>query len=206
MILLAKLTINQKRFADEFIISGNATDAYLKAYKSVKRAETAAANGSRMLRNAKVKVYIDERLAELEDKAIAKQNEVLKYLTSVMRGESVSEIVVVEGQGDGCSAARRVDKTPDEKERLKAAELLNRRYGTPSDLKEQEARIKRLEAETERIIEETARKSGKKGIDEAENQVSAIAELINNPDSERVLSEFMGGAEDASDADEPDPV
>ncbi len=159
MILLAKLTINQKRFADEFIISGNATEAYLKAYKSVKRAETAAANGSRMLRNAKVKVYIDERLAELEDKAIAKQNEVLKYLTSVMRGESVSEIVVVEGQGDGCSAARRVDKTPDEKERLKAAELLNRRYGTPSDLREQKARIAKLQAETEKIKKEEEQSS-----------------------------------------------
>ena len=53
----------------------------------------------------------------------------MEYLTSVLRGESQSEVVVVEGQGDGYSEARTMDKAPDEKERLKAAELLGKRYG-----------------------------------------------------------------------------
>ena len=53
----------------------------------------------------------------------------MEYLTSVLRGESQSEIVIVEGCGDGYSEAKRMDKSPDEKERLKAAELLGRRYG-----------------------------------------------------------------------------
>ena len=53
----------------------------------------------------------------------------MEYLTSVLRGESESEIVVIEGTGAGCSDARRMNKAPDEKERLKAAELLGRRYG-----------------------------------------------------------------------------
>ena len=53
----------------------------------------------------------------------------MEYLTSVMRGESSSEIVVVEGTGDGCSNAVKVSKNPDEKERLKAAELLGKRFG-----------------------------------------------------------------------------
>ncbi|MPN14118.1 hypothetical protein SDC9_161444 [bioreactor metagenome] len=53
----------------------------------------------------------------------------MEYLTAVLRGESESEVVVVEGCGDGCSEARRINKLPDEKERLKAAELLGKRYG-----------------------------------------------------------------------------
>ena len=46
-----------------------------------------------------------------------------------MRGESTAEIVVVEGMGDGYSKAVKVNKAPDEKERLKAAELLGKRFG-----------------------------------------------------------------------------
>ena len=57
----------------------------------------------------------------------------MKYLTSVLRGESSSEYVVVEGQGDGVSEARRIEKAPDEKDRLKAAELLGKRYGMFTD-------------------------------------------------------------------------
>lgn len=66
---------------------------------------------------------------EADDEAIADATEVLKYLTSVLRGESAAEIVVVEGCGMGESSARKVQKAPDEKERLKAAELLGKRYG-----------------------------------------------------------------------------
>lgn len=61
----------------------------------------------------------------------------MEFLTSVMRGESESEIVVVEGCGDGCSSARNVTKRPDEKERLKAAELIGKRFGM-FDKKEEE--------------------------------------------------------------------
>ena len=62
----------------------------------------------------------------------------MQYLTSVLRGESESAIVVVEGCGDGYSEARTVKKTPDEKERLKAAELLGKRYRIFSEKSEVE--------------------------------------------------------------------
>ncbi|EJU22505.1 terminase small subunit [Peptoanaerobacter stomatis] len=120
-----KLTLKQKRFADEYIISGNATDAAKKAGYSEKTAFTIATEN---LKKPYIKQYIDQRIKELDDKKIAKQEEVLQYLTSVLRGESESAIVVVEGCGDGYSEARTVKKTPDEKERLKAAELLGKRY------------------------------------------------------------------------------
>lgn len=72
-------------------------------------------------------------MAEKESALIADQDEVLKYLTSVLRGESQSEEIVVEGIGDGCSEARTMQKAPSEKDRLKAAELLGKRYGLYTD-------------------------------------------------------------------------
>ena len=57
----------------------------------------------------------------------------MRYVTSVMRGESQSETVVVEGIGDGMSRATRVIKHPDEKERLKAAEMLGKVHGMFTD-------------------------------------------------------------------------
>ncbi len=123
------MTEKQIKFADEYIIDCNATRAYKVAYPAVKKDATAAAAGARMLRNVKVKTYIEERLAEISSKKTAEATEVMEYLTSVMRGESTASVVVVEGYGDGCSEAKIIEKPPDEKERLKAAELLGRRFG-----------------------------------------------------------------------------
>lgn len=121
-----KLTLKQQRFADEYIISGNATEAAIKAGYSKKTANRIATEN---LSKPVIKSYIDERLKELSDKKIANQQEVLEYLTSVLRGESSSEVVVIEGQGEGVSKAKPMQKAPDEKERLKAAELLGKRMG-----------------------------------------------------------------------------
>ena len=121
-----KLTLKQQRFADEYIISGNATDAAIKAGYSKKTANRIATEN---LSKLVIQTYIDEKLKELSDKKIADQQEVLAYLTSVLRGETQSEIVVVEGQGEGVSRAKPIQKAPDEKERLKAAELLGKRMG-----------------------------------------------------------------------------
>lgn len=127
------MTEKQKRFCDEYLIDLNGTRAYKAAYPSVKKDMTAAVNASKMLRNTKVKAYIDEQLQKIRTAKTAEAQEVMEYLTSVMRGESVAEIVVVEGTGDGCSSAARMVKHPDEKERLKAAELLGKRYSLFTD-------------------------------------------------------------------------
>lgn len=124
------MTKKQKRFADEYLIDCNATQAAIRAGYSEKTARVTAA---KMLTNANIRTYIDEQLAKMHDENIADAEEVMKYLTSVLRGQSESEIVVVEGTGDGCSDARRMTKAPDEKERLKAAELLGKRYGMFTD-------------------------------------------------------------------------
>lgn len=127
------MTEKQKKFADEYLIDLNATRAYRAAYPAVKRDETAAQSGSRLLRNVNVSAYIAEQLEKLHDERTADAKEVLEYLTSVLRGESSAEVVVVEGIGEGCSSAKRMKKAPDEKERLKAAELLGKRYALFGD-------------------------------------------------------------------------
>jgi phage terminase small subunit len=123
---MAKMTAKMQRFCDEYLIDLNATQAAIRAGYSEK---TAYSIGQENLNKPEIKKYIAQRMAEKDSALIADQDEVLKYLTSVLRGQSQSEIVVVEGIGDGCSEARTMQKTPDEKERLRAAELLGKRYG-----------------------------------------------------------------------------
>ena len=116
---LAKLTLKQKKFADEYIISGNATQAAIKAgYKE----KTANRIGSENLSKLDIKKYIDKRLKEIESKKTATQQEVLEYLTSVMRGEHKEEILI--GQGQGFQEITYIDVSA--KDRLKAADLLNK--------------------------------------------------------------------------------
>jgi len=124
------LTRKQKSFADEYLIDCNATQAAIRAGYSEK---TAKSIGQRLLTIVDIKGYINEQLEKIHNEKIADATEVIMYLTSVLRGESESEIVVVEGTGDGCSDARRMTKSPDEKERLKAAELLGKRFGLFKD-------------------------------------------------------------------------
>ena len=124
------LTPKKKRFCDEYLIDANATNAAKRAGYSEK---TAYSQGQRLLKDVDVAAYIKERTDEISSKAIADATEVMQYLTSVLRGESRSSVVVIEGTGALGSEAREMQKAPDEKERLKAAELLGKRYNLFSD-------------------------------------------------------------------------
>ena len=123
------MTDKQRKFADEYLIDCNARRAYKVAYPNVKKDATADVNASRLLSNAKDKAYIDEQLEKIHNAKIADVTEVMMYLTSVLRGENQSTEIVVEGCGDGYSEARTILKEPSEKDRLKAAELLGKRFG-----------------------------------------------------------------------------
>ena len=127
------MTDKQQIFADEYLKDLNGTRAYKIAYPRVKSDAVAATAAVRLLRNVKVKAYIDEQLEKLHNERTADAQEVMEYLTSVLRGESQSEIVVVEGKGEGVSSAKAMQKHPDEKDRLKAAELLGKRFGMFTD-------------------------------------------------------------------------
>ena len=127
------MTEKQKRFCDEYLISLTGTRAYKATYPSVKSDHTATVNAGRLLTNADVRAYLDAELEKLHNAKTADAQEVMEYLTAVLRGESSASVVVVEGVGDGCSEARTITKPPDEKERLKAAELLGKRFGMFTD-------------------------------------------------------------------------
>lgn len=124
------MTKKQKRFCNEYLIDCNATQAAIRAGYSEKSAYSI---GQENLKKPEIKSYIEQELEKIRDNNTADAAEVMKYLTSVLRGESLAEIVVVEGDGDGCSSARRINKAPDERERLKAAELLGKRYSLFKD-------------------------------------------------------------------------
>ena len=121
-----KLTEKQKRFADEYIISGNATQAAIKAGYSKK---TAAVIGTENLIKPNIKNYIDKRLEELKSERTADAQEVLEYLTSVMRGNETEEVLI--GVGEGMQST--IQKEVGAKDRLKAAELLGKRFALFTD-------------------------------------------------------------------------
>lgn len=127
---LKKLTPKQRRFCDEYLVDSNATKAAIRVGYAEKSASVQA---TRLMMLPQVKAYLDEQLELIHTQNIADTTEILEYLTSVLRGVNLSEVVVIEGEGDGCSTARRMEKAPDEKERLKAAELLGKRYGIFTD-------------------------------------------------------------------------
>ena len=77
------MTEKQKIFADEYLIDLNATRAYRKAYPSVKKDETAAQAGSRMLRNVKVAGYIAERMQARQERTEITQDKVLEELAAI---------------------------------------------------------------------------------------------------------------------------
>ena len=123
---MKKLTIKQKKFADEYIISGNATQAAINAGYSEK---TARKIGSENLTKPDIKAYIDERMKKLEEEAIADQAEVLKFLTRIMRDEEKEEVLVNIGNFEQEIQTMKVSA----KDRIKAAELLGKRYGSWTD-------------------------------------------------------------------------
>ncbi len=125
-----KLTAKQKLFCDEYIISLNATQAAIKAGYSKKTARKIAAEN---LTKPVIQNYISERMKQKESSLIATQDEVLQYLTSVLRGESQTTDILLVGMGDGYQEVQEVEKKPSEKDRLKAAELLGKRYGLYTD-------------------------------------------------------------------------
>lgn len=91
------------------------------------------------MKKHEIQAYLSEFRDKISSQKIADVTEVMEYLTAVMRGQSESEIVVVEGCGEGVSEARRVHKAPDEKERLRAAELIGKRHGMWSEKKDDNA-------------------------------------------------------------------
>jgi phage terminase small subunit len=126
---MAALNDKQKRFVDEYIKDLNATQAAIRAGYAKK---TAHVQGPRLLGNVRIKEQIKIRMDEKEKTLIADQDEILKFLTSVVRGEITEEVPLL--AGDGFQELR--DKDIAAKDRIKAAELLGKRYAMWTDKKD----------------------------------------------------------------------
>ncbi len=120
------MTEKQKRFCEEYIIDCNATQAAIRAGYSER---TAYSIGQRMLKKVEAQKYINKLLEEVRNSNIADTTEIMEYLTAVMRGEHKEE--TLKWIGEGTQAIAEIDVSA--KDRLKAAELLGKRYGMFTD-------------------------------------------------------------------------
>lgn len=134
-----KLTEKQKRFADEYIKSGNATQAAIKAGYSKKTARTIAQQN---LTKLDIKNYIDERMQTIENNRIMTAKEAVEFLTSVVRGDVKETVVIGTPMG-----AEEVEKEPDVKTRISAAKEILKRYPDNDNVMEQQLRKLTAEAD-----------------------------------------------------------
>ena len=120
-IEVSKLNEKQKAFADYYIES-------LNAYESAKRAgyseAYAKSQSYKLLENVGIKNYIDERMESKDNYRIASQDEILQILTDIARGITEEEIVQFSQLGEELRTTRK----PTIKDRMKASELLGKRY------------------------------------------------------------------------------
>jgi phage terminase small subunit len=121
---VSKLNDRQRAFADYYIESLNAFESAIKAGYSENYAKS---RSYELLENVGIKAYIDERMKEIESNRIAKAEEVLAFLSASLRGEILEEVVSTETI-DGMIRPVILKKQISIKDRLKAAELLGKRY------------------------------------------------------------------------------
>ena len=128
---MKSLTLKQKQFADEYIRTGNAYQSAINVGYSEKYAK---ARSHKMLENVGINQYIDDNLEIIQKESIAETDEIMRYLTRVLRGEEKEEILVY--VGDGMQEIQTI--RPSAKDRIKAAELLGKRYRMWTDKHEVE--------------------------------------------------------------------
>lgn len=119
-----KINENQMAFVEKYIEIGNQAKAYFEIY-CVKDMNVAKRQANLMMKKANVKAYLDDRMAEKSKKVIASGDEVLAHLTKILRGEMEEEVVFCSPDG----SLLKTTKKPAIKDRIKAGELLGKRYG-----------------------------------------------------------------------------
>lgn len=139
-----KLTERQRRFVEAYIETANATEAARRSGYSEK---TASVTGIENLRKPNIKKAIEARMKEIEKLKTATPEEIMQHLTAAMRGQIQEEVVVSELDSGGGSETKIVKKQISARDRLKAAELLLKRYPLKLDVEEQQLRNEKLKAE-----------------------------------------------------------
>lgn len=162
---MAKLTEKQKLFVDEYLIDLNATRAYRDVYPNCKKDSSADAAARKLLGNTRIQEYIKQQLEKISSEKIADAQEVMEYLTKVMRREMKESVVVTVTKerseyvdtGDGKPRKKTVKEEVPQiveipaklSDANKAAELLGKRYALFTDKVQAEIVVPKFEGEDE---------------------------------------------------------
>lgn len=146
------LTKKQQLFVNEYLVDLNATRAYKAAYPKIKKDETAAAAGARLLRNVNIDAYVQERMDARSKRTEVTQDWVIGELRKIasVNGSDFAKVVLKEKYPSVEMVA--TDDLPEDKrvaisaikegkfgiavesyDRLKALELLGRHLGMFKD-------------------------------------------------------------------------
>lgn len=139
----------QKLFADEYLITGVAHSAALKAGYSENYAKT---RSHKLLENDRIKAYIEERMKELEKQKIAKQDEVMQVFTSILRQELMEEVIELNAM---TGQFVKTKKPPSIAEVIKAGSEIIKRYPTAKQSEKLELEIKKLKEQLDSGVEGT---------------------------------------------------
>lgn len=169
-----KMTERQRRFVDFFIETGNATEAARRAGYSEK---TAYSIGNENMNKPEIMKAIHTRLRRMEDRRVADAQSVMHFLSEAMRGEIEEKICIVESRSDGSKATRQIKKQTSVRDRLRAAELLMRRYGL--DMSDEEKAEKAARAAYLQKKEESENR------EEADSRAAGSSVRIYLPDNGR---------------------
>lgn len=127
--VIALLNVKQEAFCLHYAKTGNATESYKQAGYDAKTERAVYSNANRLLKNDKVQARLAELAEEMASEKIAGIREIQERLTAILRGELQEEQVVVEGCGDGVSEAKVIQRQPQLKDVIKAAETLGKMQG-----------------------------------------------------------------------------
>ena len=112
------MTDRQKRFCDEYLVDCNAAGA-------ARRSGYSPDSANKLMKQPEVQEYIEEQMEAIHNEKIADVKEISEYPTSVMRGSCGEQTKT--SISDSKETTTYI--TVSAKERLKAAELMGKRYG-----------------------------------------------------------------------------
>ena len=123
---MSELTARQIKFCLEYANSGNAKQSAIRAGYSER---TAKNQGARLLNQENIQNYLKELSDGFVSGKIADAKEMQERLTAIIRGETLEEVIVVVGVGDGVSKAVTKTKKPSLKDIINAIDRLARMQG-----------------------------------------------------------------------------
>lgn len=121
------MTRKQQQFCYEYLKDFNGARAYKEVYKNCSE-DIARKSASRILKTKEdVRTFIEKETERINNEKICDIKEIRELLSEIARGETTKgSTMVIEAIGGGLTQAREVNKKPEDKDRLKALELLGK--------------------------------------------------------------------------------